>query len=80
MLGKTAQMCQSAVVFLALSEQGRKEIGDVLHEIGKAFELSVLVSGDGGRRKSKDDTDEPSDVGGVVDAVELDHMFSSGES
>ena len=80
-------MRQSPVVLLALGEDRRKEIGHVLQKqgealelTGKALELSVLVSGDSGRKKSKGDTDESSGVGRVVDAVELHHMFSSGEA
>ena len=56
-------MRQSAVVLLALGEDGRKEIGHVLQKKGEALELSVLVSGDSGRKKSRGATDEPSRVG-----------------
>lgn len=65
---------------LALGEERRKEVDNVSHETGEAFKLRVRVSCDNGRQKSKGDTNEPGDVGGVVDTVKLDHMFSSGRS
>lgn len=79
-LGKIAQMCQSAVVLLALGEERRKEIGNILHKTDKAFELSRLVSEDSESKIAKGDTNEPSDVGGVADAVKLDQMFNIGKS
>lgn len=81
MVDIVAQYFQNAVVSLTLDEEGREENGDVLHEIGKAFEQGELVSGDGGKRKkSKGNTDKRSDVGGIGNAVELNHIFSTGET
>lgn len=66
MLGEVAQIFQGTVVLLALGEELRKEVGN------EVLELIMLVSGDGRRKKSNDDTDELNGVGGIVDVFELD--------
>ena len=67
---KSHRCARRAVVLLALGEDRRKGIGHILQKkgkalklTGKALELSVLVSGNSGRKKSRGAIDEPSCVG-----------------
>lgn len=68
-----AQTCQSVVGLLACGDERSERSSQVLYDIGKALNLGQGVSGDSAREKSSRDTDERSNVRGVVDTVELDY-------
>ena len=83
-----AQTCQSVVGLLACDDERGERSGQVLHDTGKAFNLcvlrkrSVVIVRERGawEKKSMGNTNNPSDVGGIVDTAKLNRMLAAAIS